>query len=725
MFFIFLFPSHFALLTIFQTLPGKNMAETIAAPPVTSALAGGMQGLMKHTDVMFAFGVVGILMILLVPVPTFLLDMLLAISITISVLILMTVLFVNRPLDLSTFPTILLITALLRLALNIASTRLILSEGHTGPAAAGHVIEAFGSFVMGGSVVIGVIIFGILTIINFIVITKGSGRIAEVAARFSLDAMPGKQMAIDADLSAGLVTEEQAKERRKNLEDESTFYGAMDGASKFVRGDAIAGLLITVINLIGGILIGIMQRGLSFDKAVETYTLLTIGDGLVSQIPAIIVSVAAGLLVSKAGVTGSADKAIISQLGKYPQAMGMVSVLMLSMIFMPGIPAIPFLLISATSGAIAWTSNKKGKKAKVSAEKDKKTEEVKQKATEEEPISNVLHIDSVRVELGYGLLPLVNYTKGNRLPDQVKALRRQLARDIGFIMPSVRIQDNMQLGNNEYVIKIKDIECARGTIKPDMLLVMNPTGGEVSIPGEATKEPAFGLPAKWIAENLREDALFRNYTVVDPPTVITTHLTEIIKDNITELLTFGETKKLLDGMGDDHKNLIAETVPEKVTTSGLQRILQNLLGERVSIRDLPSILEAIAEATSVTKSLTLITEHVRGRLARQISYDNINREGYIELLTLSPQWEQIFGEGLVGGEEKQLSIPPSKLQEFISNIKQAYQQYSMRGINPVLLVNPAIRPYVRSVIERFRPITVVMSQNEIHPKVKIKTLGQV
>lgn len=702
------------------------MAETIAsAPPTTSALTGGVQRLMKHTDIMFAFGIVGILMVLLVPVPTFMLDGLLGISITISVLILMTVLFVNRPLDLSTFPTILLVTALLRLSLNIASTRLILSEGHTGPDAAGHVIEAFGSFVMGGSVVIGSIVFGILTIINFIVITKGSGRIAEVAARFSLDAMPGKQMAIDADLSAGLITEEQAKERRKNLEDESTFYGAMDGASKFVRGDAIAGLMITFINLIGGIIIGIVQRGLTFEKAMETYTLLTIGDGLVSQIPAIIVSTSAGLLVSKAGVSGSSEKALLIQLGRHPQAMGMVSFLMLSMILMPNIPATPFLLISGVTGFLAWHNYKKGKVAVVSAEKEKKAQETQKKTAEEEPISNVLHIDSVRVELGYGLLPLVNYTKGNRLPDQVKALRKQLARDVGFIMPSVRIQDNMQLGNNEYVIKIKDIECARGNIRPDMLLVMDPSGGEVAIPGEATKEPAFGLPAKWIIESMREDALFRNYTVVDPPTVITTHLTEVIKDNITELLNFSETKKLLDGIGDDHKNLVSETVPEKITTSGLQRVLQNLLAERVSIRDLPAILEAISEATSVTKSLTLITEHVRGRLARQISYDNVNRDGYIELLTLSPHWEQIFGEGLVGGEEKQLSIPPSKLQEFIGIIKQAYQQYAMRGINPVLLVNPAIRPYVRSVIERFRPVTVVMSQNEIHPKVKIKTLGQI
>jgi flagellar biosynthesis protein FlhA len=703
------------------------MAEKAAILNTPLAPLGFFQKVMQHTDIMFAVGIVGILIVLVIPVPTILLDLLLCISITFSVLILMTVLFIERPLEFSSFPTILLVSAMFRLSLNIASTRQILANGHTGPAAAGHVIEAFGGFVMEGSAVIGAIVFGILTIINFVVITKGSGRIAEVAARFSLDAMPGKQMAIDADLSAGLITEDVAKKRRMDLEDESTFFGSMDGASKFVRGDAIAGLLITFINLIGGMIIGIVQRNLSFAHAVETYTILTIGDGLVSQIPALIVSTSAGLLVSKSGVRGSADKAIFAQLGKFPQALGMVSVLIFLMALMPAIPAVPFLFISGCVGGMAWYVNEEEKKKVVESKNvtaQKQTDD-KKKAVEEEPISNILQIDNVKLELGYGLLPLINYEKGNKLPDQIKALRKQLAKDMGFVMPSVRIQDNMQLQTNEYIIRIKDIECGRGMVRPDMLLVMDHKGNVIGLPGEDTKEPAFGLPAKWVSDSLREEALFRNYTVVDPPTVITTHLTEIIKDNINELLSFSETKKLLDGLADDQKKLVDETVPEKISIGGVQRVLQNLLAERVSIRDLPTILEAISEATTTTKSITLITEYVRGRLSRQISFDNVNDAGVIELLSLSPIWEKMFSEGLEGSEDKQLSIPPTKLQEFISAVKRTFQQHSARGENPILLVNPSIRPYVRSVIERFRPSTVVMSQNEIHPKVKIKTLGQV
>lgn len=690
----------------------------------------GIGRLSQHTDVMFALGMIGILVVLLIPVPTMMLDFLLCISITISVLILMTVLFINKPLDFSSFPTILLVTAMFRLSLNIGSTRLILSEGHTGPDAAGHVIEAFGGFVMEGSAVIGAIVFGILTIINFVVITKGSGRIAEVAARFSLDAMPGKQMAIDADLSAGLIDEATAKSRRQELEQESTFFGAMDGASKFVRGDAIAGLLITFINFIGGMVIGIVQRDLSFDQAVQTYTVLTIGDGLVSQIPALVVSTAAGMLVSKSGVRGSTDQAIFQQLGKFPQALTMVSMLVGAMALMPSIPALPFLFISACTGGLAYYVKREGqvKKEVVQQQEQQKKTEEKQKAVEEEPISNILQIDNIRLELGYGLLALVNYAKGNKLPEQIKALRKQLAKDIGFVLPSVRIQDNMQLKTNEYIIKIKDIECGRGEVRPDMLLVMDPQGQAINLPGEETKEPAFGLPAKWVADGVREEALFRKYTVVDPPTVLTTHLTEIIKDNVNELLSYSETQKLLDGLTDQNKKLVEETVPDKISTGGIQRILQNLLAERVSIRDLPTILEAISEATGITKSLTQITEYVRGRLSRQISFDNVNPDGVIELLALSPVWEKMFSDGLEGGggsEDKQLSIPPSRLQEFITAVKKTFQQHSTRGENPVLLVTPAIRPYVRSVIERFRPTTVVMSQNEVHPKVKIKTLGQI
>ena len=700
------------------------MKEQVQAAP--NPIIPYLRLLLKRTDIAFAVAIIGILMVLLFPVKTFMLDFLLAISITSAVLILMTTLFINKPLDFSAFPTILLITAILRLSLNIASTRLILANGHTGTAAAGHVIEAFGSFVMKGNVVIGAIVFGILTIINFVVITKGSGRIAEVAARFSLDAMPGKQMAIDADLSAGLIDEPTAKARRKDLEDESTFFGSMDGANKFVRGDAIAGLLITFINFIAGIIIGVVQRNMSFSDALHAYTTLTIGDGLVAQIPSLVISLSAGLLVTKSGITGSADKAIFQQLGRHPQAMALCSVLLMLMGLMPAIPATPFFILSLITGSVAWVSAY-GKKTPLAPTKEEtaKQEAAKTAAAAEEPITDSLHIDSIRLELGYGLLPLINYQKGHRLTEQIKALRKQMARDLGFVIPSVRIQDNMQLPTNGYVVRIKEIECGKGEIKADMLLIMDPKGGDISIPGEKTTEPAFGLPAHWVEDSYREEALFRNYTVVDPPTVITTHLTEIIKDNITDLLSYSETQKLLDDLPEVHKKLVADTIPAQISVSGVQRVLQTLLSEMISIRDLSTILEALAEASRVSSNITMITEHVRTRLARQISHANTTEDGYILILALSPEWEQTFSESLVGnGDDKQLSIAPSKMQEFINSVRKKYDDFSMRGEAPILLVGPTIRPYVRSIIERFRPSTVVMSQNEIHPKARIKTIGQ-
>lgn len=689
--------------------------------------------LSKHTDIVFAVAIIGIVFLLIFPIPAALLDVMLAISITLSVLILMTVLFIEKPLDFSAFPSILLIAAVLRLSLNIASTRLILAEGHTGTAAAGGVINAFGGFVMADNVVIGFIVFGILTIINFVVITKGSGRVAEVSARFSLDAMPGKQMAIDADLSSGLINEDEARQRRKDLEDESTFFGSMDGANKFVRGDAIAGLLITFINFIGGVIIGMVQQDLSFDRALETYTMLTIGDGLVSQMPALIVSTAAGLLVTKAGVRGSADKAVIGQLSKYPNAMFIVSGLLFAMgFFMPGIPPQYFLPLAGLIAFMGWYLKKQGD---VVAVQEAEQEEVKaledqqaQQPAEEDEVAASLTIDSLRLEMGYALLPLINYEKGHRLTEQIKALRKQLARELGFIMPPVRIQDNMQLKANEYVIRVKEIESGSGEVKPDMLLVMNPTGERIGLPGEDTTEPTFGLPAKWIGEGQREEALFKNYTVVDPPTVITTHLTEMIKENVAELLTYAEVQKLLDDLPEEHKKLVEEVVPAQIAVSGLKSVLQNLLSEMISIRDLPTILEAISEAVQNTKSIMHITEHVRLRLARQLSHAHISAEGYIPILALSQDWEKDFAESIhqqQQGGEGQLAMAPSRIQDFIEAIRKTYDQYAMQGVMPVLLTSPMIRPYVRSIIERFRSSIVVMSQNEIHPKVKIKTLGQV
>ncbi len=710
------------------------MAEAAAIAPAPLSFREQSMLLLKRRDIFFAIGIILILVVLILPLPPMLLDLLLSLSITVSVLILMTVLFVEKPLQLNSFPTILLIVTMLRLSLNIASTRLILSNGHEGTDAAGHVIEAFGGFVMGGSVVIGAIIFGILTIINFVVITKGSGRIAEVSARFSLDAMPGKQMAIDADLSAGLITEDTAKARRKELEEESNFFGSMDGASKFVRGDAIAGLLITFINFVAGIIIGVVQNDMSFANAVHTYTTLTVGDGLVTQMPALIVSTAAGILITKSGAAGSAEKAVLNQLTRSPTPLGITSGFMLLMAVVPGVPAMPFLLLGGISGYLSWYMLKNPLALvpalpgmpgapKQLAGPDGAAADAK---PAEEQAADFLTLDSLRLELGYGLLPLINYQKGHRLTEQIKALRRQMARELGFVIPAVRIQDNMQLPPNTYVIKVKEIESARGDIRPDMLLVMNPSGSKVDLPGEDTTEPTFGLPATWIAESHREEALFRNFTVVDPPTVITTHLTEVIKDNMSELLSYAETQKLLDDLGKTQQKLVSETIPSQITVSGVQRVLQNLLREMVSVRDLSTILEAIAEASRATHSVHLVTEHVRGRLARQVSHANTGPDGYIPIIALSPAWEQTFIESLTSsGEDKVLSMAPSRIQEFINGVRSTFDKFAIQGELPVLLTSPTIRPYVRSIVERFRPATVVMSQNEIHPKVRIKTLGQI
>lgn len=683
----------------------------------------GIGNMMKRGDIALALGITCILVVLFLPMPSWLLDISLAISIAFSVLILMTVIFLEKPLEFSSFPMVLLIATMIRLSLNLASTRLILTDGHEGPDAAGRVIQAFGDFVTSGNFVIGIIVFGILIIVNFVVITKGSGRIAEVAARFTLDALPGKQMAIDADLSAGLIDEADARARRQELEDESNFFGAMDGAAKFVRGDAIAGLLITFINIIGGIIVGVGQQDLSFGDAAHTYTLLTIGDGLVSQIPALIVSIASGLLVSKAGIKMTADRALFGQLSGYPRALGVSSFLMLTLAVVPGVPFFPFVLLASATGGLAWYSTWNNKKTKA-----KELEALAPGATPvpvEEPISQSLQIDQVRLELGYGLLPMINGQGGTRLTDQIKSLRRQLAQDMGFVLPSVRIQDNLQLPANCYVVRVKEIEAGRGDLRPNMILVMDPKGEKIQLPGEETVEPTFGLPAMWCEESNREEALFRGYTVVDSPTVITTHITEVIKDNMSELLSYAETQKLLDELEDDQQKLVTDIIPTQISVGALQRVLQNLLAERISIRDLPTILEGVSEACGYTRQVGAITEHVRARLARQISNDQMNVQGFIPMVTLSPQWEQAFAESVVGdGEEKQLSMAPSKLQDFIAAVRQTFERHAMMGESPILLTSPAIRPFVRSIVERFRPSTVVLSQNEIHPKAKIKTLGQ-
>ncbi|WP_430426233.1 flagellar biosynthesis protein FlhA [Phenylobacterium sp.] len=676
--------------------------------------------MLARGEVAMALGIVGIVVLLILPIPAFVLDVLLTISIGSSILILMTSILLKRPLDFTSFPTVLLVATLFRLALNIATTRLILSHGHEGAHGAGAVIETFGKLMMGGNFAIGVIVFIILVIVNFVVITKGSGRIAEVAARFTLDAMPGKQMAIDADLSSGLIDQDQAKLRRKELEQESTFFGAMDGASKFVRGDAIAGLIILAVNVIGGILIGVLQHKVPLAEAFASYTIMSIGDGLVSQIPALIISIAAGFLVSKAGVEGSADKALVSQLAMNPVALGMVAATAGVLALIPGMPIIPFAALSIGAGVLAW------RRAQKANEPEAVTIEPAAAEPEDEPIGQTLAIDEIKIELGYGLLPLINDLEGRRLTDQIKALRRTLAADFGFVMPSVRILDNMRLPSMGYCLRIKEMEAGSGEVRIGQLMAMDPRGAQVDLPGEHVKEPAFGLPATWIDDSLREEASFRGYTIVDPATVLTTHLTEILKENMPDLVTYAEVQKLLKELPAEQKKLSEDLIPTVVSATTVQRVLQSLLRERVSIRDLGAILEGIGEAAPHTSSITMLVEQVRGRLARQLCYAYRGDDGALPIVSLSPEWENAFADALVGGgEEKQLALAPSRLQDFIRNVRETFERAALAGDTPVLLTSPTVRPYVRSIIERFRGQTPVMSQNEIHPRARLKTVGSI
>ena len=686
---------------------------------------GDVGAFFKRGDLALAVGVLTILVVLILPLPPLLLDFSLAISIIFSVLILMTALFIHTPLEFSAFPTVLLIATMLRLALNLASTRLILSRGHEGTDAAGHVIEAFGNFVMSGNFVIGIIVFAILVIVNFVVITKGSGRIAEVAARFHLDAMPGKQMAIDADLSAGLIDEKEARRRRQKLEDEGGFFGAMDGASKFVRGDAIAGLLVVFINIIGGMIIGIAQQGLSFADAAHSYTILTVGDGLVTQVPALIVSTAAGLLVTKASVAGAADKALLSQLSGYPKALGMSGAVMLVMALLPGIPIVPFMALGSGAAALAFIVDRRMKLTL--ATETQKTEAAAKSDAADEPIAAALKIDDLKVELGYALLPLVNAPDGSdRLTEQIKALRRSLAVEMGFVMPAVRLLDNVQLDANTYVIKIKEVEAGSGKVWAGQYMVMDPAGGQVKLPGKHTTEPTFGLPATWIDGSHKEDASMKGYTVVDAATVLSTHLTELLKSNMAELLSYGEVQKLLKELPKEQADLVKDLVPNLITVSGIQRVLQILLAERVSIRDLATILEGIADGIAGSRNPVMLAEHVRARLSRQLCAQHTSQSGYLPLVALSAKWEQAFAESMVGqGDDRQLAMQPSRLSEFITLVRERFEEAAREGEAPVLVTSANIRPYVRGIVERFRAQTPVLSQSEVHPRARLKTVSSI
>jgi len=673
------------------------------------------------SDIGLAIGVVALLTILILPLPPALLDFGLATSLTASVLVLMVALFLHRPLDFTSFPTLLLLTTLLRLSLNVATTRLILSHGSEGTNAAGHVVAAFGGFLMGGDVVIGVILFCILLVVNFMVITKGSGRIAEVAARFSLDAMPGKQMAIDADLSSGMIIEAVARRRRRELEEESGFYGAMDGAAKFVRGDAVAGLIITSINIIGGLAIGLLRHGMNFSDAIQNYTTLTIGDGLVTQIPALLVSTAAGIVVTKGGVEGPADRALIRQLGgsHKPLAMAAGAAALLSLL--PGLPILPFLSIAALAGGGAWLRFKNPPPPPIDESKPA-VQPINPNA--EPPISESLRIDMIRLELGYGLLSLAGGGT-SRLTDQIRSLRRSIAAEMGFVLPPVRIQDNMALPADTYSIRIKEIEAAKGELRPTKLLAIDPRGNLPPLAGEPTTEPAFGLKAMWIDITQKEEATIRGCTVVDPPSVLTTHLTEVVRETMAELLSYSETQKLLDELPREQQKLVTDLIPSQISVGGVQRVLQTLLAERVSIRDLSTILEGIQEACALNaRAIPGIVSHVRTRLARQISDSHLGPNGYVPLITLSMEWETAFAESLIGPlEDRQLAMAPTRLAEFMQRLRQVFDQTSAE--TPVLLTSGGIRFHVRAIVERIRPATAVLSQSEIFPRARIRTVGTV
>ncbi|RMH41755.1 MAG: flagellar biosynthesis protein FlhA [Alphaproteobacteria bacterium] len=678
---------------------------------------------LANRDVVFAVGVVLVLGMLFIPLPPLLLDFGLAVSLSLSVLILMVSLWIRTPLEFNSFPTLLLVVTMLRLALNVSSTRLILSRGHTGPNAAGDVIEGFASFIVSGDFIIGIVIFAILVTINFVVITKGSTRIAEVAARFSLDAMPGKQMAIDADLGAGVIDDEQAHERRKLLEEESAFFGAMDGASKFVRGDAIAGLVITLINIIGGILIGVASHDLSISEAASNYTVLTIGDGLVTQIPALVVSLAAGLLVTKGSTQGAANEAVLSQLGNFPKALVMASVLSLVIGLLPGFPFLVFAALSAALAATGYAMSRRVEEMEADTKRDAAAQE-KPDAAPVDPVAEMLRLDDVRLNLGMALVSLVGSADA-ALPGKIKSLRNLFIEEFGFVVPPVRIKDEASLPSTVYAIELQGVEVARGEVHPGLMMVILPDDDGPDLPGKRTREPTFGLPAVWVDESHAAEAERLGLTVVDAESVTTTHLTEVIKEHMPDLLTYSATQELVESLPEDYRKLVAE-LPTKTPSVLLQHVLQSLLAERVSIRNLPRIVEAVAEASASTQEIRAIVEHVRSKLAQQICSALSDANGFVPVITLGPQWERELNNAVSKtGEESGFIMSPARVQDFILAVRQEIQKFSAGDDWPALLVSPAIRPHVRSILERVSPSTQVLSHNEIHRKVSLRSVGTV
>jgi flagellar biosynthesis protein FlhA len=666
--------------------------------------------LQKREDIAVAVLMVSIIGVMLLPMPPFLLDMLLSISISLSVTILITSIYIRKPLDFSVLPSILLMATLYRLALNVASTRLILLRGNEGVDAAGQVIKSFGNFVVGGNYAVGIIIFLILVIVNFVVITKGAGRIAEVAARFTLDAMPGKQMAIDADLNSGLIDETEARKRRALIAQEADYYGAMDGASKFVRGDAIAGLVITAINIIGGFIIGTLQKGMSLAEATTTYTILTIGDGLVTQIPALLISTAAGIVISRAGTESDIGRDITRQIIVNPKSLVTVAGVLMALGLVPGLPHTPFFLISVITGGMAYILTK------VPLEEEEV--ETSEKPVSEEPsIESYLELDPLSLEIGYGLIPLVDES-GGELLGKIKAMRRQLASELGFVVPPIHIKDNLQLRPHEYSFLIRGIEIARGEIMMGRWLAVA-SGNVEKIEGIPTKEPAFGLPAYWIEEKDVERAQISGYMVVDTATVVGTHITELIREHAWELLTRAETQKLLDNISRTYPKIVEELIPANLTLGAVQRVLQNLLKERVPIKDIVTILDTLLDYSPTVKDPEILTEYVRQALSRTITKQYIDEEGKLPVFTLDPAYEKLLSQAEGG------TISPDVINKLVRSIEKVISSTNLKGAQPIILCSANIRRYLRKIVERISSSLVVLSSAEILSTINLDIRGMV
>ncbi|MFC1491120.1 flagellar biosynthesis protein FlhA [Nitrospinota bacterium] len=688
--------------------------------------SAGLSKLTKNSDVAMAIGVVGILMVMILPVPSSLIDALLSFSITFGLIVLLVSLYTTQPLEFSVFPSLLLVTTLFRLSLNVATTRLILLKGHTGPSGAGQVIQAFGNFVVGGNYVVGLVVFIILVIINFVVITKGAGRIAEVAARFTLDAIPGKQMAIDADLNAGLVNEAEARRRRVEIGREADFFGAMDGASKFVRGDAVAGLIITFINLLGGLAIGVFQRGMPIGKAAATYSILTVGDGLVAQVPALLISTAAGIVVSRSSEHSHLGATMGTQILSHTRAIGVASCLLFTLGMFPGLPQIPFLLLATASGGVAYYLTQ-AKKAEVQREEEAAAAEpAEPPSTAPESMEPYLQVDLLELDVGYSLIPLVDARQNGELLDRIRSIRRQFATEMGLVVPPLHIRDNLQLKPGEYLILLKGVEVARGEIMMDHFLAMDTGTVETAIPGIPTTEPAFNLPALWITPANKERAQFVGYTVVDPATVVATHLTELTKKHGSDLITRSEVQNLLEKVSEGHPKVVEELVPNLLSLGRVQKVLQNLVREGVSIRDLVTILETLADYAPVSQDPEVLTEYVRSRLARNLTSQYGGETGAINVITLDAESEKILVNSLQHTDHgSYLAMDPTHADRLLRSIQDQMDRFESSTTQPVLLASPAIRGHLRKFTERFIPQLAILSHNEIAPGVRIQSLGTV